>query len=68
MLKLNLGAGGLLITGMVAVDIVQLPYVDVVHDLDRLPWLFRDASADEIFALDIYEHDYRDIAGAGCAA
>src|SRR5260221_6456805 len=32
------------------------PHVDVVHDLDALPWPWPDASCDEILALDVFEH------------
>jgi SAM-dependent methyltransferase len=55
-LKLNLGCGGLLMDGFAGVDLVALPGVDVVHDLNVLPWPFKDATADEIVALDIFEH------------
>ena len=55
-LKLNLGAGGLPLDGYVNCDIVQLPGIDVVHDLDTAPWPWEDASVTEIMASDIFEH------------
>ena len=55
-LKLNLGCGGLLADGFTGVDLVEMPGVDVVHNLDVLPWPFEDASCDEILASDIFEH------------
>ena len=55
-LKINLGAGGLLLDGFTNVDIEPLPGIDVVHDLDAGPWPWDDASASEIVASDIFEH------------
>jgi SAM-dependent methyltransferase len=31
-------------------------HVDVVHDLDQVPWPWSEASYDEILALDVFEH------------
>lgn len=55
-MRLNLGAGGRALPGFVNVDRVQLAGVDQVVDLDRLPWPWADASADEIMARDLFEH------------
>lgn len=55
-MKLNLGAGTDIRPGWVNVDTVDLPGIDVVHDLDQLPWPLDDASFDEVLALDIFEH------------
>jgi SAM-dependent methyltransferase len=42
--------------GAVNLDIVDLPGVDVVHDLDTYPWPFPDEEFNEIVAQDIIEH------------
>ena len=55
-MKINLGAGGDIRQGYVNHDIVHLPSIDVVHDLDVYPWPWEDASADEIVAKDLLEH------------
>ena len=31
-------------------------HIDVVHDLDELPWPWPDAGCEEILALDVFEH------------
>jgi SAM-dependent methyltransferase len=31
-------------------------FIDVVHDLDDLPWPFGDESVDELIAIDVFEH------------
>lgn len=41
---------------MVNVDLVALPQVDVVHDLDVAPWPWEDASVEGIVAQDVFEH------------
>lgn len=38
------------------VDIAPLEGVDVVHDLDIVPWPFDDGSIDEIRAHQVFEH------------
>lgn len=62
---LSLGAGELRhneSNDWVYVDIVDLPGIDVVHDLDVFPWPFADDEADYIEALDILEHVWDPIA------
>jgi SAM-dependent methyltransferase len=56
MIRLNLGAGGLQPDGYVHVDIVALPGVDVVHNLDEAPWPWGDGEVEVILAYDIFEH------------
>ena len=57
--RLNLGCGRDTRPGWVNLDRAALPGVDVVHDLERLPLPFADASFDEILAKDVLEHvDY----------
>ena len=56
-MRLNLGSGSEpRKPGIVNVDIAALPEVDVVHDLDVVPWPFDDASAEMILAQDVFEH------------
>jgi cyclopropane fatty-acyl-phospholipid synthase-like methyltransferase len=55
--RLNLGSGSTpRVSGVVNVDIARLPEVDVVHDLDVLPWPWDDASVKAITAQDVFEH------------
>ena len=56
MKRLNLGAGYDSRAGWVNVDVVKLPGIDVVHDLDDAPWPWDTASVDEIQAIDVFEH------------
>jgi SAM-dependent methyltransferase len=54
--RLNLGSGAQRLDGWTNVDVVDLPEVDIVHDLDVGPWPFEDASAEQIVAVDVFEH------------
>lgn len=56
MLSLNLGSGTQPLDGFVNVDLVPLPEVDVVHDLDETPWPWKDGEASQILAQDVFEH------------
>lgn len=54
---LNLGCGKVRIPGTIGVDRVKIEnYVDVVHDLDVLPYPFADDSVDEIHMYHVLEH------------
>lgn len=55
-MRLNLGSGSAPREDMVNVDLVALPEVDVVHDLDVAPWPWPDGSVGEIVAQDVFEH------------
>lgn len=55
-MRLNLGAGYRPIEGAVNIDRVQLPGIDMVWDLDRVPWPFDSETAEYIYARDIFEH------------
>ena len=55
-MRLNLGCGSDRLDGFVNVDLVNLHGVDVVHDLDVLPWPFDDDSVEGIVAQDVFEH------------
>lgn len=53
----NLGCGKVRIPGSLGVDRVLIDnYVDVVHDLDVLPYPFEDSSVDEIHLYHVLEH------------
>lgn len=53
---LHLGAGQKPVDGRVNVDVVAMPGIDVVHDLDVYPWPWADDSIEEIHALHLFEH------------
>lgn len=55
-MKLNLGCGTRLLRGYVNVDLVKVEGVDLVHDLDELPWPWPGNYIDEIEARDVFEH------------
>ena len=56
MKKLNFGCGEKILPGYVNVDIVKLPGVDLVVNLDKTPYPFRDNEFDEIYADNVIEH------------
>lgn len=54
---LNLGCGKTRIPGSIGVDRVEIDgYVDVVHNLDILPYPFKKNSVDEIHMYHVLEH------------
>jgi len=55
-IRICLGAGSVLESGWVNHDIVALPGVGVVHDLDIFPWPWDDGVASRIKAHDVFEH------------
>jgi hypothetical protein len=54
--KLNVGCGNEILRGYVNLDIAELPGVDVVHDLNKLPWPFEDNRFEEIRIIHVLEH------------
>jgi SAM-dependent methyltransferase len=54
--RLNVGCGHDIRSGWVNLDVAALAGVDVVHDLDRTPWPFADASFDTIIMINVLEH------------
>jgi SAM-dependent methyltransferase len=56
MSKLNLGCGDNILKGYVNIDIVPLLGVDVVHNLNCIPYPFKDNEFDEIYADNVLEH------------
>lgn len=55
-LKVNLGAGSDILAGYINHDLVKLPGIDVVHNLNQYPWPWADGSIDEIKMYDVLEH------------
>lgn len=55
-MKLNLWCGDDAMQGYVNMDIVPLQGVDVVHDLEKLPYPFADNTFDEIYCSHVLEH------------
>lgn len=55
-LKINLGAGAEPKDGFVNVDHLDLPGIDIVHNLVMLPYPFADNSAELVHAIDVLEH------------
>ncbi len=54
---LNLGAGNRIAPGAVNHDIVKhRPEIDMIWDLDKLPWPWIDNDFDEIQAISVFEH------------
>jgi SAM-dependent methyltransferase len=58
-LRLNLGCGQHPLPGYVNVDVVAGPGVDLVQDLDVVPWPWSDNTVDEIVASNVLEHIIR---------
>jgi SAM-dependent methyltransferase len=56
MKKLNIGCGTDIKEGFVNLDQVKLKGVDVVHDLNKFPWPFKNNEFDYINAEQILEH------------
>lgn len=56
MVKLDLACGRNKKEGFIGVDIVPLEGVDVVYDLEKLPWPWEDNSVDEIYCSHFIEH------------
>jgi len=53
---LHIGPGSKALPGAVTIDILDLPGVDVVHNLDSTPWPFKDNEFDLIFGHSVFEH------------
>lgn len=53
---LHLGCGSRKIPGAIGIDRLSLPNVDIVHDLDTLPWAVSDDSIDVFVAHSVIGH------------
>jgi len=56
MKKLNLGCGGDIKEDYLNVDFEKFKGVDVVHDLNKIPYPFKDGECEEILMYNILEH------------
>jgi len=56
MKKLNLGCGTDIRRGYVNLDLAELEGVDVVHNLNDVPYPFKDNEFDEIYCKHVLEH------------
>lgn len=56
MKKLNLGCGNDIKKSYVNLDFINQPGVDVVHDLNKFPWPFKENNFDEVYASHVLEH------------
>ncbi len=54
--KLNVGCGRDIKNGWINLDSANIPGVDVVHDIEKLPLPFQDGEFDEILCQDVLEH------------
>jgi predicted SAM-dependent methyltransferase len=54
--KLNLGCGKDVKQGYINLDSARLKGVDVVWNLEKYPWPFKDDTFDEVLAIDVLEH------------
>jgi len=54
--KLNIGCGRNIKKGYINLDKSKIKGVDVVHDLDKYPWPFKDNYFDEVYGRDVIEH------------
>jgi SAM-dependent methyltransferase len=53
---LDVGCGNDKILGAVGIDLVPGPQIDIVHDLDRMPWPVETSSFDVIRLWSVMEH------------
>jgi len=54
--KLNIGSGNKILKRYINLDSVKLKGVDIVHDLNKFPWPFKDNYFDEVYADNVMEH------------
>lgn len=56
MKRLNVGCGTDIKKGWINLDVAKLKGVDVVHDVEKIPWPFKKEEFDEIVCQDLLEH------------
>ena len=56
MKKLNIGCGDKPMDGAINLDWIKLPGVDIVLNIEKTPWPFKDNEFDEIYAYNVLEH------------
>jgi SAM-dependent methyltransferase len=54
--KLNVGCGDDIKDGWTNLDFVKQSGVNVVHDINKFPWPFKDNTFDEVYCSHILEH------------
>lgn len=54
--KLHIGCGTDIKKGYINLDKSKIKGVDVIHDIDKFPWPFKDSHFDEVYGQDIIEH------------
>lgn len=55
-MKINIGSNRKKVEGFTNVDILDLPEVDVKHDVTKIPWPFADGAAHYILMQEFLEH------------
>lgn len=55
-IRLDIGGGANPNPGFVNIDMLPLPQVDIVHDLEEFPWPFEDESVLQATAAHVLEH------------
>ena len=55
-MKIDFGCGKKKKEGFLGVDILKLETVDIVHDLNKIPYPFKDNVAEEIWMDNVLEH------------
>lgn len=53
---LNLGCGNAIMPGAINIDKIKLPGVDLVFDLEKFPYPFKDNTIDEVHLYFVLEH------------
>ena len=53
---LHIGCGDDKLQGATGIDLLKLPAVDIVYDLDKTPWPFEEKSFDIVYAHSVVEH------------
>jgi len=54
--KLNIGCGRASKDGYINLDSTELPGVDIIQDLNKYPWPFKDDAFEEVYCDNILEH------------
>lgn len=55
-LKIDIGCGSSKKEGFIGIDIIQLDGVDIIHDLNQIPYPFEISTVDEIWMDNVLEH------------